>query len=141
MTDVFQIIPEGTIDALESKLDVLFQLLDSLHEIEENLVSIPTDVDFLNNERLIQQQIKATIAAVNAILIQTSDLIENFKGIDDTIIRRSNGHYARYGLYYSVENLAWYADHIFNTFEEPLRNKVGEGLVSVSEPEDGGHTS
>ena len=49
-----------------------------------------------------------------------------------------NRYYAQYGSDYSVENLAWSGDRLLNTCEEPLRNKILEGLVGVEMMEMGG---
>ena len=37
-----------------------------------------------------------------------------------------------------MENLTWSGDYILNTFEDSLHDKVREGLVGVSEMENGG---
>ena len=65
-------------------------------------------------------------------------LLKNFKGIGEEEVRVSNQYYSQYGLEYSVENLAWSNDRLLNTCEEPLRNKILEGLVGVDAMELGG---
>jgi len=47
-------------------------------------------------------------------------------------VRRSNRYYLEYGVDYLVENLAWSADRILQTCEDPLCNKILEGMVGVS---------
>lgn len=53
-------------------------------------------------------------------------------------IRRSSAYYARYGAQYTVKKLAWSGDCILDTCNNPLRDKIREGLIDVSSLELGG---
>ena len=66
------------------------------------------------------------------------DLLKNFKRINAEEVRTSNGYYARYGQEYSVDNLAWPRDHLLNTCEKTLWNKILEGLIGVNSMQLGG---
>ena len=37
-----------------------------------------------------------------------------------------------------MENMSWSTEHILNKYEDPLQDKIREGLVGVSELESGG---
>ena len=84
----------------------------------------------------VQQQIAQE--AVEQVTIELTDLLKRHKGISEDAFRASNWYYSEYGVEYSVENLAWSADRILKTCEEPLRNKIQGGIVGVSPMESGG---
>ena len=94
--------------------------------------------DLLSDQRLAQQAVQASIAAVDGIKIHLFDLINNFKGVDESTIRQSHVYYAQYRADYAVENISWSTDIILNKCEEPLRDKIRKGLVGVSEIKVGG---
>jgi hypothetical protein len=124
MKDVFEIIPEHTIDLLEVKLQNMFRNQADLQEAEDRMLLNATDADLQTDQRLATQAVASSIQALNAVEITTIDLFSDFKLVDETTIRRSNTYYAQYGAEYTVENLSWSTDHILNTCEEPLRDKI-----------------
>ena len=63
--------------------------------------------------------------------LKSTDLLTNYKRIEEEEVKMSNQYYSTYGSDYSVENLAWSNNHILNTCEEPLKNKILEGLMGV----------
>ena len=52
MKDVFEIISEHTIEALENKLQHMFRYQADLHAVEDRLLLKASDVDFLTDQRL-----------------------------------------------------------------------------------------
>ena len=50
--DVFEIIPEQTIDTSENKLHDIFQYQADLQAFQDRLIINATDVDFLTDQRL-----------------------------------------------------------------------------------------
>ena len=80
----------------------------------------------------------AALLDLETVNLDPTNLLKTFKGIMEEEVRVSNRYYYQYGSEYSVENFAWSNDRILNTCEEPLRNKILEGLVGVNAMEMGG---
>ena len=69
---------------------------------------------------------------LESVSLEPTNLLKNYKGINEEDVRTSNPYYSQYRSDYSVENLAWTNDRLLNTCEEPLRNKILERLVGVN---------
>ena len=80
----------------------------------------------------------SALSDLEAVSFEATSLFKNFKGIREEEVRVSNRYYSQYGLDYSVENLAWSNNHLLNTCEKPLQNKILKGLVGVNAMELGG---
>ena len=55
---------------------------------------------------------------LEAIAVKPSNLISNFKTINEATIRQSNACYVQYGAQYTVKNLAWFGDRILSTYKD-----------------------
>ena len=115
----------------------MFTCQADLEEVQEKLQTDGMNPDLLKYQRLSQQAVQDSIAAVDGIQIHPFNLLDNFKGVEKSTTRRSNTHYLQYGVDYAVENLLWSADIILNTCKELLRDKIREELVGVSDIEAG----
>ena len=63
---------------------------------------------------------------LDAINIEATNLITSFKTIYSATIRQSNRYYDKFSATYTVENLVWSSEHILDTYDTELRNKVRE---------------
>ena len=102
MKDVFQILPEDIIEALEYQFQLMFTCQADLDEVEDRLRTYGTNANLLTDQRLAQLVVQSSIDAVDGIDIHPFDLLDNFKGIDESIIRRSSAYYSQYGAEYTV---------------------------------------
>ena len=138
MHDVFQLIPEQALNILQSQLETVFECQEALALCATSLMND------LSNTTLIQDESAAIILSskavqdLNSINIHTSDLLNYFKKIDVAKIYRSSVDYAQYGAGQMVENISWSGDRIINTYKEPLRDRIREGLIDVCPLELGG---
>ena len=138
MDDVFHILSSETVEQLESKLTVLFETQASVGEATDLLATDPTNPLFQSDLDSAIADGASALAALEAVPLSPTNLLKHYKGIGEEEVRVSNRYYAQYGADYAVENLAWSGDRILNTCEEPLRNKILEGLVGVDAMEMGG---
>jgi len=79
-----------------------------------------------------------TIAELASVYLEPTNLLNSCKGTSGDDLQVSNRYYSQYALNYSVNNLALTQDRILNTFEEPHRKKILEGLVGAYMMEIGG---
>ena len=63
--------------------------------------------------------------------IEPSNLINNFKVIDEATIYRSNVYYVSYGVQYTVENRAWNGDLILIMCEKISATKLAKVKANV----------
>ena len=90
------------------------------------------DTNTIGTVSISEQSVEKTEKAIEDIDIKTLDLFKGFKVHDETALRKSNAYYAIYWEDGYIKNLAWSSDLILNTYEEPLRDKIQEGLVSMN---------
>ena len=138
MDDVFNILPSETVKLLEEKLEVLFACQRTVGEATELLATEPSNTVHQAALGTAMASEASALSTLEQVPLDPTSLLKNFKGIGEEEVRASNSYYARYGSVYSVENLAWSNDRLLNTCEEPLRNKILEGLVGVDPIELGG---
>ena len=69
---------------------------------------------------------------IEKVGIILTNLLNPYKDIKKVRVRASNRYYMEYSSVYLVENLAWTTDRIIHTCEDPLRNKILDGVVEVS---------
>jgi len=102
-----------------------------LDDAADLLTTNPTDTSLKSAVNGAETSFSAE-GGVEKTNIEPTDQLNSYKGIDKDTVRGSNRYYSEYGTEYSVENLAWSADHVVQTCKEPLRNKILEGMVGVS---------
>ena len=103
-----------------------------------SLTNDPSNTTLIQNKSAAAILSSKTVKDLYSIDIYTLDLLKDFKNIDVAKIRRSSAHYAQYGAGHTVGNISWSGDCIHNTCEEPLRDKIQEGLIDVCLLELGG---
>lgn len=102
------------------------------------LASATTDTILLAAKATVDDKLVDATQDLNDVNIYPIDLVKHFQLLDEATICISNSHYAKYGTVYTVENLAWTKEKLLDSCEEPLRDKLREGLVSVLATEKGG---
>ena len=132
MDDIFNIITCETVKMLEMKLEDLFDAQALVKTAVDSLVTNPTDstLKLAVADSMAKQQSAEEV--LERVAIEPVYLLKNYKDIDKETVRVSNRYYSRFGEEYLVENLLWSSDRILQTCEEPLRNKILEGIVGIS---------
>ena len=138
MHDVFQIVPEHTVDQIRAQLQHLFQCQQDLSTTSTALLADSTNTALLDAKTAAVTAEQVASIQLDAIDIEASDLLTTFKTIDTATIRQSNRYYAEFGATYTVENLVWSSERILAACDDELRDKVREQLVGVSPLENGG---
>jgi len=121
MQDVFQIIPEDTIQRLSSELDPLFLCQTEKEQAMIDLNTDRSDKTFISCSTSAKLATAKATTVLESIDIKNVNLITAFKALDETEIRLSNCYYGMYVSSANVENLAWSAYRILSTCENTLR--------------------
>ena len=121
MTDVFQILPESTVSVLETKLQALHACQADSDRLELALIDSPQSAELLSESATSLAALASCTSDLQTTTITTMNLIKSFKDLKETTIRRSNAYYTKYRATWSVENLSWLTDMVFNTCEESFK--------------------
>ena len=139
MADVFQVIPSDNLATLEEMLEVVFSRQAKVDLAAADLSSAPSpDAALVDAKEDAETYLDEATQLLNAVEITLVDLVQHFQSLEESTIRQSNSYYAQYGAVHTVENLSWTKDKLLESCEEPLRDKLREGLVGVSSIEKGG---
>jgi len=105
--DVFDIIPESTIQRLKIRLDILFGYQTDLQKANEDLAQDLLSNGFITSAAAAAKAVKETEWLLEAIKIRPVDLINSFQDLSESAIRQSNKYYAMFGSDATVENISW----------------------------------
>ena len=137
MEDVFQILSRDMVQELETKLSILFASQETfwmaMDELTADLSNQTLNTDLAN----AVADGKMALDNLEAVSLTPTNIIKNYKDIEEDKLQESNKYFAQYGSKYSVENLSWSAYRLLKTCKEPLRNKILEVLVGVDAMEMG----
>ena len=137
MNDVFNVIPEVTIQRLKIRLDILFRRQTDLQKVNEDLSQDSLNNRFITSAAVAARAFNETEWLLEAIKIRSVNLLKSFQYLSESSIR-SNKYCAMFGSDATVENLLWSQDRILNSCQEPIRDKVRESIVEMSTLKMGG---
>ena len=98
MNSIFKIIPSKIVTVLEDKLDVLFRAQSQVKSKSNILATDPSNTVFISDLQASVVARQPALFELEYVSLEPTNLLTNYKGIDEEEVRKSNRYYSQYDL-------------------------------------------